>query len=793
MIRIKKILIENFKGMRSPTEIDFCNQEGITTNILAGANGFGKTTIFDAIEVCLTGKFHRINLFNEVQRKNANRARPFYQNKDGHDVIIKLLIENTVTQEQNIIIKHYDDTNPITNIGGGRNNIPNDSASFFITYTTNDLQNFVSNNFSSLTRATQQDIDKLIYGSASTISLGSTYYLFNYIQQEDSLYFLKQSEDTKGKSLGFLFNIVEEQNKEEKLDSLVKNLGENRSSLYNEIVALIEQTSHVQEIAYKKLFEGKQINFDQENPFSNTNNSTERLQQFQDSVNELIEFRRQFSPDEYEKHLLFRSLNEEIIANTKILEAILFRNIATPEAVKNILAINDKRTQADVFLNRQNKTIIADKIFELFAIETNLTESYKNSTVELQKINSELGELERIVGDLNQARERSQIEFKNLIDHKHISESNCPLCDSQFASLDDLLTQIKNKSKALEAHNSHRIEARKEILTRIEEIYLKVDKIVLDFFNSSKPIDREVETLLRGLPNTTQTISSLLNKHPFLNSEEVTPYLFQEIPVTRADIDSKIAAFKEYLTKSILIKFQYNEQAILNKHFYAEYFDSNRELFLKINVSDLNDKLNYLKFTHAEVSNNRLQFLLSRLEKIDKIIQKLNSAHTTIFQTIKDHKKNMIERIKIPFYAFSGKILQSYQQGSGIFVDIHPTGQNNNIRFFTGASSDHDIVYHLSSGQMAVVALAFCLSLNKVYNTNHDFKFLAIDDPIQTMDDLNVHTFVELIRNEFSDYQIIMSTHDDFTSRYMKYKFDKFGMTTKIQNVQKLVIEQSIS
>lgn len=793
MIRIKKILVENFKGMRSPTEIDFSNPEGTTTNILAGANGFGKTTIFDAIEICLTGKFHRINLFNEVQKRNANRAKPFYQNIDGQDVIIKLLIENTVTQEQHIIIKHYDDSNPITNIGGGRNNIPNDSASFFITYITNDLQKYESNDFSGLTRATQQDIDKLIYGSASTFSLGSTYYLFNYIQQEDSLYFLKQSEDTKGKSLGFLFNIVEEQNKQERLDTLVKNLGENRSRLYNEIAVLREQTSQVQEVPSKKLFEGKQIDFDQENPFNSTNNSKERLQQFQESINELIEFRRQFSPDEYEKHLLFRSLNEEIISNTKVLEAILLRNVASPEAIKNILAINDKRTQADAFLNRQNKTIIDDKIFESFAIEANLTESYKNSIVELKKINSELGELERIVGDLNQARERSQVEFKNLIGHKHISESNCPLCDSQFASLDKLLAQIKNKTTSLEAYNSHRIEARKGILIRIEEIYLKVDKIVLDFFNSSKPIDREVETLLRGLPNITQTITSLLNKHPFLDSAEISPYLFQEIPVTRTDIDTKIAAFKEYLSKSILIKFQYNEQAILNKHFYAEYFDSNRELFLKISITDFNDKLNYLKYIHAQVSNNRLQFLLSRLEKLDKINQKLNAAHTTIFQTIKDHKADMISRIKIPFYVFSGKILQSYQQGSGIFVDIHPTGQNNNIRFFTGASSDHDIVYHLSSGQMAVVALAFCLSLNKVYNTNHDFKFLAIDDPIQTMDDLNVHTFVELIRNEFSDYQIIMSTHDDFTSRYMKYKFDKFEMTTKIQNVQQLVIEQSIS
>jgi exonuclease SbcC len=792
MIRIKKLLVENFKGMRSPTEIDFNNPENTTTNILAGANGFGKTTIFDAIEVCLTGKFHRIKLFNDVQRRNANRARPFYQNIDGQDVVIKLLIENSETEEQFIIIKHYDDVNPITNIGGGRNNIPIESSNFFLTYITDDLERFVSNDFSNLAVSTQEDVDKLIYGSTSNTSLESTYYLFNYIQQEDSLYFLKQSEDTKGKSLGFLFNIVEEEAKQEKLNEIVRALTENRSRLQSEITSLREQTTSVSEIQYKRLFENKQVAFDAQNPFSTSQNSKERLHQFQEFVNELITFKTSFTPEEYDKHLIFKSLNEEVISNRKVLEAILLRTIANQEAINNLLALNEKRNQAEVFLNRSNKELIDDKIFEVFIVDPSITESYKSVMTELKKLNSELGELERIVGDLNQAREKSQIEFKNLIDHKHISETNCPLCDSQFSSFDELLAQIKNKTAALEAHNSNRFEIRKIILTQLEEIYSKVDKIVLDFFNSSKPIEREVEILFRDLPNLTQTIAMLLKKHPFLDSSEITSYLFQEIPVTRTEVDSKISAFKDYLSKTVLVKFQYNEQSILGKHLYSEYFDSDKELFVKVSINDLNEKLNYLKYAQAQVSNNRLQFLLSRLEKLDRIKTKLDTTNRAIFQTIKDHKADMIKRIKIPFYIFSGKILQSYQQGSGIFVDIHQTGQNNNVRFFTGASSDHDIVYHLSSGQMAVVALAFCLSLNKIYNTNHSFKFLAIDDPIQTMDDLNVHTFVELVRNEFSEYQIIMSTHDDFTSRYMKYKFDKFGMKTKIQNVQQLVIEQSL-
>jgi len=211
--------------------------------------------------------------------------------------------------------------------------------------------------------------------------------------------------------------------------------------------------------------------------------------------------------------------------------------------------------------------------------------------------------------------------------------------------------------------------------------------------------------------------------------------------------------------------------------------------FSNLSVEMLTAKLQYIHGSYEQIANTRLAFLESRNQKLISLLGYVNSTYEKVHRTIQNHKAEMIEKIKVPFYIYSGKILQSYQQGLGIFIEIHPTDQNNNIRFKTGHSSDHDIVYHLSSGQMAVVALAFCLSLNKVYNANKHFKYLSIDDPIQTMDDLNIHTFIELLRYEFKNYQIIMSTHDDFTSRYMKYKFDKFAMTTKIQNIQKIVLE----
>lgn len=179
-----------------------------------------------------------------------------------------------------------------------------------------------------------------------------------------------------------------------------------------------------------------------------------------------------------------------------------------------------------------------------------------------------------------------------------------------------------------------------------------------------------------------------------------------------------------------------------------------------------------------------LNIFNARLAKFSELEGKITKIKNALDQSIKKYKMEMIEKIKIPFYLYSGKILQNYQQGLGIFIDMQ--GSTNRVRFLTDSESDHDIIHHLSSGQLAVVSIAFCLALNKVYETTNHFKFLAIDDPVQTLDDINIHSFIELMRHDFKDYQIIMSTHEDDIANYLTYKFNKFDFKCNRLRVQEL-------
>ena len=59
-----------------------------------------------------------------------------------------------------------------------------------------------------------------------------------------------------------------------------------------------------------------------------------------------------------------------------------------------------------------------------------------------------------------------------------------------------------------------------------------------------------------------------------------------------------------------------------------------------------------------------------------------------------------------------------------------------------------------------------------------------IDDPVKTMDEINIASLTELLRNEFYNKQIVISTHEEEVSRYIRYKFSKYNLKTLSYNLK---------
>jgi exonuclease SbcC len=65
-----------------------------------------------------------------------------------------------------------------------------------------------------------------------------------------------------------------------------------------------------------------------------------------------------------------------------------------------------------------------------------------------------------------------------------------------------------------------------------------------------------------------------------------------------------------------------------------------------------------------------------------------------------------------------------------------------------------------------------------------DIGFILIDDPVQTMDDINIASLIEVLRNDFSDKQIVLSTHETDKENYILYKFLKYNQKGQSFNVK---------
>jgi DNA repair exonuclease SbcCD ATPase subunit len=244
--------------------------------------------------------------------------------------------------------------------------------------------------------------------------------------------------------------------------------------------------------------------------------------------------------------------------------------------------------------------------------------------------------------------------------------------------------------------------------------------------------------------------------------------------------------------------------------YIIDVFWKNIELIKKYQhkKDKLNNKYQYIEYKYFELENTLLnnleskyQILNTRLNKIwkkesketpDSLVTKLDILINIYDDKIKDYKKKMVNGIKMPFFIYTAKILQNFQQWMWIYISVKfengewENYKNETIVFHSDWKSENDIMHQLSSWQLAVVSLAFTLSINKVYNLSEELNFMNIDDPIQELDSLNIHSFIELIRHNFLDYIFIMSTHSDENAYFMKYKIEKIKWenTVNLLNVQ---------
>ena len=882
-MKIKKILLYNFKNFRHKTVIDF--SDNIT--FLVGPNGFGKTTIFDAIELGLTGNISRITQMIQVTGENIAYNKPFFQNDSSKPVIIKLWLEKS-NGEQLAIIRKLTNNSPT----GGKVFAPKKSIEQFKLFRQEEVtdKNFSSiDNDIKLSKIFQTTVDKFLEVNGK-YEIAKIFNLFNYIQQEETTFFLKKSEKDRSNDLSFLV-------KTDEIEGKIKKINEVHRAINSRLRTLTEQKEKFTEqqfdnIAPKRLFKHRTFPFDKESPFSVDN--LNQLDDFKFTIDKIIEFKQNFSITEYQRKLKKDNRKREINTMDSVLYfSILFPLVQrpnyqwqwekyileNPRFFEYVLLENYLQTFETITheyrrkqqLNQYWENLSTDinqmtvQTFQYVQNDrlSNDFESLKSQFASYQTLRESVGQADKNLSDLLQLRRKLDKKFDDLRQHKHVDENKCPFCNNQFDSFVHLkssynnytayLTEISSrdsqrlqevqlslnsiiqqvKQKITDEINSLTTNIDKKLLDRLQELsgsYQSYSKYLEDFktfiqsytnmapyqlenlefdnynhqyqsslqeFRSKLVVDDDVYRVLdiNSLENIKGQLGDLREEFPELQFETYQLESSSYSKINMAMIDSRLHELKQAIHLAIDEKYAINENLIADtENIFPTYFQSKVEVLEDIRIGDLEEKKLYIDKQYKLVQNQQFQDLSRRIKILEKTAERLKEIHTIYKEEVKKFKIGIVKQLRIPFFIYSAKMLQNYQQGMGIFLTYKKTTSSDNetvaiIRFKSDTKNDHDVMNQLSTGQLAVVSLAFTLSLNTMFKLSDNLNFLMIDDPIQDMDAMNVLSFIEILRHGIIDrYQIILSTYSDHNALFMGYKFANSNseVNIKYENVSDL-------
>ena len=866
LVKIKKILLYNFKNFRHETVIDF--SDNIT--FLVGPNGFGKTTIFDAIELGLTGDISRINQNIPVTGENIKYNKPFFQNDISDPVIIKLWLEKS-NGNQLVLVRKLINNRP----DGGILYAPKRSIGQFKLFRQEEAtdENFsrVDNDIK-LSEIDQTTIDNFLEINGE-YKLAKIFNLFNYIQQEETKFFLKKSEKDRSNDLSFLVKTDEIEDRISKIEKVNKVINDNLKSLTEQQEKLTQQ--ELDNIPYQRLFNQQVFQFDKESPFSVDNLS--QSDDFKVTIQKIIEFKQSFSISEYQRKLERDKRKKEINTFDSALRfAILFPliqrpnyqwqwekyTIDNPRFFEYVLLENYLQTFETITHEYRRKqqlnqywenlsTDINQMTAQTFQYVQNdrLSNDFESLKVQLtsyQTLRESVGQADKNLSDLRQLRRKLGEKFDALRQHNHVDEDKCPFCNNQFDSFVDLkssynnytdyLTEISSrdsqrlqevqlslnsriqqvKQKITDEINSLTTNIDKKLLDRLQELsgsYQSYSKYLEDFktfiqsytnmapyqlenlefdnynhqyqsslqeFRSKLVVDDDVYRVLdiNSLENIKGQLVDLREEFPELQFETYQLESSSYSKTNMAMINSRLHELKQAIHLAIDEKYAINENLIADaENIFPIYFQSKVEVLEDIRIGDLEEKKLYIDKQYKLVQNQQFQDLSRRIKILEKTAERLKEIHTIYKEEVKKFKIGIVKQLRIPFFIYSAKMLQNYQQGMGIFLTYKKTTSSDNetvaiIRFKSDTKNDHDVMNQLSTGQLAVVSLAFTLSLNTMFKLSDNLNFLMIDDPIQDMDAMNVLSFIEILRHGIIDrYQIILSTYSDHNALFMGYKF----------------------
>ncbi len=795
--KIESLKVRNFKCFDQKKFYEFYFLQDTNPTILSGPNGFGKTTFFDAIELIFTKRITRLN--SEIEDGRTNLGKNILLNTSDECGYLILSLINSIHEKLTIIAK----------IDNNLTKLTIDTAIKF-TYIEGSIDTSKFDEFLMSNIKWENDIsafENLNY-------IKEHFNVYYYVSQAESVHFLKNSISTRKDSMT---KFLQTEAIQEKIDKIERNLiGATKAKkgvlINDEIKAvndeldkkisnlkskLADNGEAYKEVSYTPLLvyppncEMKKWDIEK---LELRNISEKQLSEYIAEINGIYNLYQDLS--DYKKFLKNKEIRNFINDDEAILNYTKF-SVFMKNNIFNINQVEDE-------IAKLNQLLDAFKYSSFFRSKLDISKYKKEDIVSLQKMGmipetlsineidrnvneikelySQLGEKEKKINELLQAREKLHSVRENNAFLNHCPYCNAPydnpeLLDTAYnvlssqlkSSQDNISIEIKSKIKKLSDYVKPIVDSIEKLFERKD--YNEIEKIRI--------IASEYSILLKS----EKKIDDISKIHEFVGGVDSWKEL---------DETSKIIELKRIIESNLSSYENRNFLENLKSFNYDNVFKEN-SLLLSIEQSNLKDKtaidnkIMFIRYQNSLVKNeeinqmkNDAKILIIKLKKLEKIRKNFDDLKNLYNKAINEYKNLVLKKLRVPLLIYTGKILQDYQNGLGVFIN------KDEMRFVSNGDAKHDILNTFSSGQLSGFVLSFLFAMNKRYISEDcdDIGFILIDDPVQTMDDINIASFIEVLRNDFQNKQIILSTHETDKENYILYKFLKYNLKGQSFNVK---------
>lgn len=420
-------------------------------------------------------------------------------------------------------------------------------------------------------------------------------------------------------------------------------------------------------------------------------------------------------------------------------------------------------------------------MFDGFGFELSYND-FSQAVAEIKLVVENSNSIELAYNDLKSARDL----FVSKYSSEHIShdDASCPACGYDWKSYDELLRHMESQKLALETLVDINGEALKRNIERFESKFLgPICRIIIEH----AAIHKDSIDYKKKIASLREEQVSYLRKlvRAYLSyGVDLTPFYCTTFNLQESLGVNKIGEVVSALYRVV-------DHDAIDEDFqeiFEQVFLEDDNSALSLELDSIDRKISYVKAAYnisiysdikdKEKSYGVAEDTYKKAIYMDKALNKLRDIYN---ENLNSYVASIAKGIEVLFHIYSGRLLQNFQSGLGIFIET----DGKNLSFRENPKKLHDVIFSMSSGQLSSLVLSFTLALNKRYARN---AILLIDDPVQTLDDINVAGFVDLLRAEFSDRQIILSTHEDEMSAYMQYKFKKYNLDAEGLDFKKVFV-----